>query len=306
MASTGMTTTTTDDVSNTITTFAMTAIFTPPPSCSSSWTYEPEAANDVYGGLLLQNAAPDDNANPSCFPLHFDNYGRKTASAVFSPGFCPVGYTSANLAIDQPVTTAVCCLSDYTYYTMDGGNGVYAGCTRMFPSTTSTLVTIRQSPGHSTEITGPITMWAQPITIELQSSDSNLFTTQSTATTDQASVAVSTQSTRTASKAPSAASTNSATQSVSGSSGQGHLSAGADVGLGVGVGVGTVMLAAIAFWMFRRHRAAKRNAMIKSPYQSPNHDETQATIPREKTRDDVRELDSTRVSVSRNIYELGV
>lgn len=111
IAITSTTRTETDETSTPITTFHMASVFTPPASCSNSWTYEPEAANRVAGGLLIQNAAPNDNADPACFPRDFNQYGRKTASAIYSPGFCPAGYTSADLAVDQPTTTAVCCLS---------------------------------------------------------------------------------------------------------------------------------------------------------------------------------------------------
>lgn len=93
-----------------ITTFAMTTAFTPPASCSNSWTYEPSAANGIDGGLLLQNAVATET-DPACFPSGWDHYGRETADLVFSPGYCPVGYTSAYVGVQAPVTTAVCCLS---------------------------------------------------------------------------------------------------------------------------------------------------------------------------------------------------
>jgi hypothetical protein len=70
----------------------------------------------VPNGLLLQNAAASDNADPACFPTEFSHYGRKTADRIYSPGYCPIGYTSADVAIDQPITTAVCCLSYVMFF----------------------------------------------------------------------------------------------------------------------------------------------------------------------------------------------
>ena len=94
-----------------IETLSMLTVFTPPTSCSSSWTYEPSQANQVSGGLLVQNAASSDGADPSCFPPGWNHFGRKTVNQVYSPGYCPVGYTSASVGVVEPITTAICCLS---------------------------------------------------------------------------------------------------------------------------------------------------------------------------------------------------
>lgn len=93
------------------TTLAMSSIFTAPASCSSSWTYEPQGANDVPNGLLMQNAATKDNADPACFPSGYSQYGRIRPTIAYSPGYCPGGYTSADLVIHSPATTAMCCPS---------------------------------------------------------------------------------------------------------------------------------------------------------------------------------------------------
>lgn len=93
------------------TTLSMSSLFTPPASCSSSWTFEPSAANHIKNGLLLQNAHASDNADPACFPSGYSQYERTQATILYSPGYCPVGYTSADLVIHSPVTTAICCLS---------------------------------------------------------------------------------------------------------------------------------------------------------------------------------------------------
>ncbi|KAB8202452.1 hypothetical protein BDV34DRAFT_150583 [Aspergillus parasiticus] len=297
MASEPAPSTTSGDVSNTITTLAMTTAFTPPASCSSSWTYEPSDANNVLNGLLLQNAAASDNADPACFPSGFSQYGRKTASLVYSPGYCPEGYTSADVAIEQPTTTVVCCLSKYSYMTMNMENGgaIYAGCISTFPSTTSTIVTVRQGPKKSTQVEGPITMWAQPITVELQSSDSSLFVSATT-TTAVSSIQPTTAHVTTAHPTETASreSTN------SGSSG---ISTGAGIGIGVGAGVGgLIILMAIGLWFLRRRRRANRNlTAMTDPFGSQGMPGYRGA---RKINVDPAELD-TSARQSQNIHELG-
>ncbi|KAJ6058184.1 uncharacterized protein N7446_007767, partial [Penicillium canescens] len=237
---------------NTITTLAMTTVFTPPASCSSSWTFEPSGANNIASGLLLQNAAASDNADPNCFPSGYTHFGRQMASIAYSPGVCPVGYTTANLVIHNPVTTAQCCLSNFEYLTVSmGEDSTYAGCTSMLPSDSSTIVTVRQVSGESTQVSGPITMWAQPIQIQLQATDASLFTT---ATSTSASASNSATATATSTSTSTSTSASGAPSSSSGSG----LSQGASIGIGVGVGVGgALIIAVLAFWFFRR-RQTKR------------------------------------------------
>ncbi|KAJ5293682.1 hypothetical protein N7508_008503, partial [Penicillium antarcticum] len=251
-----------------ITTLAMTTIFTPPASCSSSWTFEPSGANNIASGLLLQNAAASDNADPNCFPSGYTHFGRQMASIAFSPGYCPEGYTTANMVIHNPVTTAQCCPSNFEYLTMSmGEDSTYAGCTSMFPSSSSTIVTVRQVSDESTQVSGPITMWAQPLQIQVEATDSSLFTT---ATSTSASAASS--STATTSSTSSPASTSDASSSSSSSSG---LSQSASIGIGVGVGVGgALIIAALAFWFFRRRKAQKETPKGMQPsYQRSAHPE---------------------------------
>ncbi|PGH01735.1 hypothetical protein GX51_05051 [Blastomyces parvus] len=243
----------------------LTTVFTPPASCSSSWTFEPSGANNVPEGLLLQNAAESNNADPACFPSGFNKFGRKTAETVYSPGYCPMGYTSADLDVERSVTTAVCCLSDYDYMTalMENGGAIYAGCTRQFTGTT--IVTVREKDvDSSTQVTGPITMWAQPITIQLHSSDSSLFITPSTTTSSSPTAAQPSSTAPTVSETGSGAPTSAPQSESSG------FSKGAGIGVGVGVGVGGVAIfAAIALWLWRRRKAASKNNVAGfSNYQS--------------------------------------
>ncbi|KAL2866097.1 uncharacterized protein BJX67DRAFT_356568 [Aspergillus lucknowensis] len=254
-----------------LTTITMSAVFTPPAACSSSWTYEPQAANDVPDGLIIQNAV---SFVPSCYPSGFNNVGRVAGTRIFSPGYCPMGYTSADVGIEGSTTTAICCLSGFDYSTStmeyaDFDPKVYAGCLSEFPSTTSTILPIRQET-RSTQIIGPVTMWAQPITIQLESSDSRLFVPiAETSSAPSAATPTSTSSTtKSASEtgAESVTATDTNTPTDSESSG---LSRNAGIGIGVGVGVGGIsMFAAILLWFLRRRKSSKENLpTMAAPYQ---------------------------------------
>ncbi|KAJ5525228.1 hypothetical protein N7494_011878 [Penicillium frequentans] len=250
---------TTTASTDTITTVPMTGIFTPPASCSSSWTYEPEGANDVVGGLLMQNCASADGDDASCWPSGFDNWGRVSASQVFSPGHCPVGYTSAGLSIAQSVTGAVCCLSDFDYTVV----GSYPGCISTLASTSSMLVPIRQETGDSTEITGTVTMWGQPISILWEKKDLSLFvsaTTTSASSTDSTTASGTTATSLSAASASKASATATAGSDSSSGGSSGGLSTGAGIGIGVGVGVaGVAGLVALALWLFMRKKRNQKS-----------------------------------------------
>ncbi|CAG8296191.1 unnamed protein product [Penicillium olsonii] len=253
----------TDDA-DTITTLAMSSRFTAPASCSNSWTFEPSGANGISNGLLLQNAHASDNADPACFPSGYSQYERNQPSIVYSPGYCPGGYTSADLVIHDPITTAICCPSDFEYLTILTRGGTFAGCTSMFPKTSSTIVTVRQVSAESTQVTGPITMWAQPIEVHLQESDSSLFV--SATTTSDSSTATPTKTSTTSGSATPTGGDSGAGDGASTSG----LSTGASIGIGVGVGVGAlIVIAGLAFWFFRR-RQAKKSAVSNPPYVSVN------------------------------------
>ncbi|KAI3135849.1 hypothetical protein CBS147325_7574 [Penicillium roqueforti] len=239
----------------------MSSIFTAPASCSESWTFEPEVANSVQNGLLLQNAAASDNADPACFPSGYNHYGRVQASLVYSPGYCPGGYTSAELAAKSSTTAAICCPSAFSYYEEARGDSeTFAGCLSRLPSGSSTSVTVRQN-STSTEVSGPITMWAQAIQIELQASDLSLFvsatTTPTTTTTSSDTSSVPTSS-ATASSTP--------TSSTAPSTGSSGMSTGAKIGVGVGVGAGgLIILVALVFWLFRRRQNNQKKTLADAP-----------------------------------------
>lgn len=92
------------------TTVPLTTIFTPPASCSTAFTFEGSYYNAIPSGLLIQNAVAD-YQNTACFPSGFTQYGRAVHNSfVYSPGACPVGYSTA-AAFPGETTTAVCCQS---------------------------------------------------------------------------------------------------------------------------------------------------------------------------------------------------
>ncbi|KAJ5815897.1 hypothetical protein N7447_008130 [Penicillium robsamsonii] len=269
----------------------MSSIFTAPASCSSSWTYEPEAANLVPNGLLIQNAADNDNADPACFPSGYTQYGRVRASVVYSPGYCPHGYTSADLVIHKPATTAVCCPSDFTYYQEKRDlQTTFAGCLSEFPSSSSTIVTVRQVDEESTQVSGPMTMWAQAIQVELQASDKSLFVSATTTTTDTKTRASSSDepSETATSSTPSSTQTGLTVPAVpdipepaapspaapgTGTESSG-LSTGAKIGVGVGVGAaGLIVLVALLFWFFRRRQQKGQNAIPDTTSSDGSHPE---------------------------------
>ncbi|KAJ5495480.1 hypothetical protein N7539_000596 [Penicillium diatomitis] len=254
-------------------TIPMVSRFTPPASCSSSWTYEPEAANAVPGGLIVQNAATADHVDSACWPSGFYHYGRVQPTQRFSPGWCPSGYTSADKAINRGVTSAACCLSGYSYASsVDGPNGIYAGCLSMLQSDSSTILTVRQETSASTEIVGPVTIWGQPILIAMESSDLSLFvpatTTTSLSSMSPAQTSTSHVSSSGSSSTPSSSSASSSfttqsssTQStLSPTSAPGTitsgLSSGTKAGIGIGAGVGVLGIIALiaAIFIFRRRR----------------------------------------------------
>ncbi|GIC93190.1 uncharacterized protein Aud_009672 [Aspergillus udagawae] len=264
--------------------------FTPPTGCANSWTWEPYSYNWVKpSGLLIQNC---ETVVSSCFPSGFANVGRTAATQVYNPGACPVGYTSAFVAVGDQVTTAVCCYSNFVYTTTeasysDGPPSMYAGCTSYLPEKSSTFVFARGARADlDVQITGSMIMWAQPITIEFVDSDlsrlgikyaTGTSTSNPTATALTTDTSASQQS-NTASSTTSEPSQTSLTfvnintsQTSSGAQGSVRnpsstpsaglfLSTGAKAGIGVGAGIGAILISVFLFLWVSRHRKAKANA----------------------------------------------
>ncbi|KAL9096453.1 MAG: hypothetical protein Q9165_001450 [Trypethelium subeluteriae] len=248
--------------SSTTATAPLTTIFAPPPSCSSAWTYEAASYNLLPFTLLLQNAV---DVNTPCFPPNFSANGRAFALQVYSPGWCPHGYTSASFNGFRGTTTAVCCQSNFFYTTStspqaDGNTLLFTGCISSYGSSTSVLSRSGSLATASASV-GPGTLWGQPITVMNEASDLSLYSTTSTAmTTSQTALPVATSASLAQTSAQTTAQTSVLPSTSSSSSPQSSgLSSGAAAGIGVGVAVAVIALISLAvFFWWRRRRARER------------------------------------------------
>lgn len=153
-----------------------------------------------------------------------------------------------------------------------GGSDTYAGCTSIFPKGSSTIVPVRERT-TATRVIGPVTMWAQPITVALESSDSSLFVPPTSSTL---SVARETSTSPTPSPSPTD-DTPSASDSTETPSG-GQLSTSAGIGIGVGVGVGGfAVLAAVGLWLWRSRKVKQKREQDKTVMSSSGY--TQPDLP---------------------------
>ncbi|KAK5999738.1 hypothetical protein QM012_005144 [Aureobasidium pullulans] len=264
----------------------MSGVFTPPPSCSTHWTYEDQSANSVTGGLLLQNAWAGQGFI-SCYPAGFDGWGRAPSFIeVFSPGACPTGYTTANNYYDGATTTAVCCLSKFGYTnfisSVNAGDKTaqFYGCTSIFTNDGPTTVfassgtnvitsSLDGSTAIFTVVSGLITMWAQPITVAFQSSDLSLFTTSSPSISSALSATISKSTSTSSSTSSSSSSGSSSTITSSGTvattspAATKVPSSGPSDGVIAGIVIGAmaaIALIASAIFLFRRQRRASPSA----------------------------------------------
>ncbi|KAL2871592.1 uncharacterized protein BJX67DRAFT_166568 [Aspergillus lucknowensis] len=234
-----------------ITTAPLTSIFTPPPECSTSWTFERSAYNGVENGLFVQNVVSTD-LDTSCFPSGFNQVGRATTDdTFFSPGACPAGYTTNTGATTvASTTTASCCLSDYYFLISDSQQG----CVSTFTGTT--FVAARAGGlgsdvdlTTSTTASGTIQMWAQPITIMYQESDLSYYTS-----TSSSSVSTTPSSSTITTTSPPRPDSDTSSDS-------GTLSGGAKAGIAVGSIVGALLLLGLGFVFWRRLGKKKAQAM---------------------------------------------
>lgn len=112
---------------------------------------------------------------------------------------------------------------------------------------------------QGTMIFGPMVMWAQPITILLQSSDSSLFVT-STSMTSSSTVSLTTSTTSVSSTSSLQQSQTTQPTPSSTATPTTGLSPGAKAGVGIGVAIGVLaVLGLIAWWL--RSRKTKNGAV---------------------------------------------
>ncbi|KAL4744535.1 hypothetical protein BDW72DRAFT_188308 [Aspergillus terricola var. indicus] len=253
--------------SDSTTTVPLTSIFTPPPDCSSSWTYEASAYNSVSRGLLLQNAL-DGDIPTSCWPSGYTHGGRLAASFVFSPGACPDGYTTnAGATTVDATTMASCCLDDFYFTT----NGDMQGCISTFTGTTFLAaraggLQTETDYTSSTTVSGTIQMWAQALTVVHRSVDESLYITSTTTPATPESTATSTAS------STSTDTDTTETNDIDNDSSRG-LSAGAKAGIAVGAVAGALLLVGFAFLFWRR---SKKRRVAGQEYSQPSVVTTQA------------------------------
>jgi hypothetical protein len=126
---------------------------------------------------------------------------------------------------------------------------LFAGCLSMFPSGSTTTVPGRTASTDlaTTTVTGPLTMWAQPITVEYQPSDLKYFTVSDSTVSSAAATGQASISTVTATSTPPSTSTPHLSQSMSG---------GAKIGIAIGCIVAAAIIGvAIYFFLPRRRKS---------------------------------------------------
>ncbi|KAK7531928.1 uncharacterized protein J3D65DRAFT_685065 [Phyllosticta citribraziliensis] len=257
-------------------TVPMTTRFTPPAECKTHWTYEDSYFNSISNGILVQNQVTTRGigVDSKCFPSGWTGNGRASdqQTQTFSPGACPISYTTVTEQVTQGTTIGVCCYSDFSY--VETGNLV--GCVSRFPYDSSTIVTgwaqlVRQSSNNMTQVAGPMTMWAQPITVAFEEKDLSLFSTtasSSALSTSTAAAAAGAPTTTFAAVTSSPAASPTVTAPESTQSSSSHQNSGGwstyaktVVGVVVSMSCFSIALAAVTIWYTRRKRLAIQRAV---------------------------------------------
>lgn len=137
---------------------------------------------------------------------------------------------------------------------------IFAGCISTYPkSSGATTVPARVNDSDlspSTTVSGPLTMWGQPIEVAFRQQDLSLYTTSTTAPASSANAQPSsnpiTQAAATSTPIPPLTSPTSAP------SNNNSLSTGAKAGIGLGVAaIGMFLLLLALFLLWRRRRRAR-------------------------------------------------
>ena len=152
--------------------------------------------------------------------------------------------------------------SDYSYYTSHTTVTIFtdttptntdAGCISTFPPGHTTVLNALDVHSQLTEfttVTGPISMWAQPLQYVFQQKDISLLSTSTSATAVTTSSAVSSTATATATSSSS-------------------LSSGAKAGIGIGVAVGVLALISVLIFLFFLRRKKQRTSAQTTTEQAP-------------------------------------
>ncbi|KIW92027.1 uncharacterized protein Z519_07009 [Cladophialophora bantiana CBS 173.52] len=251
---------------------AMSSVFTPAAGCSNSWTFEGSYYNSISSGLLIQNLYLGE-FNTACFPTEFAMYGRAPSSIqVYSPGACPSGYQTPGVFNNDGTTTAICCESGYSYATsfstinfFTSSSVLFVGCLSTFEGTTSVIARANDTDLSSTVVSGPLTMWGQPVTVEYQQKDLSLFGT--TSTSSSLSIPTSTTTSSTATATFSVSSGNSTSLLNKDSS---DLSTGDKAGIAIAGILAVLIAVAIGVFLVRKRRDRRKRRLTNQDHESPN------------------------------------
>ncbi|KAI4114263.1 MAG: hypothetical protein LQ345_004926 [Seirophora villosa] len=271
---------------------SLTTIFTPPPSCLSTVTYD---GTSFWQGGLVQTG--DQNCYPASFTDIFNSF--------YNPGICPSGWTSVanakpnnigpvTLKNGDLVTRAYCCpsvggvqfnldrkmplltmIQGYYHSSTDRGLLGHA-CASPFDSPLTNVYYT------STKAEGPIpsdpslltidpqsveanTVYADVIQIQWASTDSGILRLMSQTTSSSSSEAQATAAQTAHQTAANAAQT--ASPPVTATAAADGLSSGAKAGIGIGAAVGAVALALLAYFLWSRRR--------KQPQRQPQQEQQQ-------------------------------
>ncbi|KAL8829190.1 MAG: hypothetical protein Q9170_006285 [Blastenia crenularia] len=245
----------------------LTTIFTPPPSCLSTVTYD---GTFFWQGGIVQTGDQD------CYPPRFTDI----FNSQYSPGICPHGWTSvANLNTAGPITQsdgepaslAFCCPSGY-YHSSTNVGFLQHACASLFGSPLTNVYStyaraegpIPQKPKLITVDPNSVdknTVYADIIQIQWAATDTEVLRLMSQTTSSSSSQVQSTSAQTAHRTIPNVAQTATPTATplptatpIPSSSG---LSTGAKAGIGIGAAIGAVALVLLAYFLWRRQRRQK-------------------------------------------------
>lgn len=188
-----------------------------------------------------------------------------TYQSFYSPGICPLGYTTGTVQYDSSTFFATCCPSDYTLGTHTSGDPHRVTCTHTIVGDYMTLV----GAGTSNQtIPYPGTAVAAAIKIAYAASDQAILVT---GTDGLSSNTAASSSSVSATATPAAGSPTAPVPTQTTALAERGLSSGAQAGIGVGVSLAFILLVVGTgfFWMrSRRRRQQDRPQQVtESPFE---------------------------------------
>jgi Tfp pilus assembly protein FimV len=173
-----------------------------------------------------------------------------------------------------------------TYSTIDNiasSSATFYGCVSTFGSDGSGGTSVPARDGdelNSTYVSGPISMWAQPISVAQRAQDLSLFTTSAAITTSSTTSSLSSATARSSGStvasqtAPPSSSQTSAAPSAGASQPASASGSGISTGAIAGIAIGGVLLLALVagsvLFLRRRKRKSSQPPPSAPVYQDPN------------------------------------